>query len=59
MAAEVVTLPVVRIERPPFDPAEPADRRGVVDINAWRYLRQRRVSERREMTSLLDEGGAP
>lgn len=62
--AEIVVLPVVRIERgPPMldgvewvaDPRQPAP---VTDINAFRYARERQVAERRERQTLLPcEGG--
>lgn len=57
--AEIIVLPVVRIERVPVNgivveltdgdgPAAP-----VTDLNAFRYARERLAAERRERTSLL------
>lgn len=59
--ADVIILPVVRIETGPGESREvdylcdrPADLpAAVTDINAFRYWRERRAVERREMTSLL------
>jgi hypothetical protein len=54
--AEIVVLPVVKIERVPagiaaeFSGAPPAP---VTDLNAWRYARERAAAERLERTSLL------
>lgn len=58
--ADIVHLPVIRIEHPDAPPprshALPA---GVTDINAFRYLRERAVAERRASTSLLPDLGPP
>lgn len=54
--AEVIILPVVRIEREGgVAPGLPFDRANTVDLNAFRYARERRAVERREMQSLLEE----
>jgi len=53
--AEVIVLPVVRIERAPDEGVVIADgvAATVTDINAFRYARARRAVERRQMQSLL------
>jgi len=55
-----IVLPVVRIERATADAGgEPADRTNVVDLNAFRYARERAVVERRSSRSLLPDLGSP
>jgi hypothetical protein len=58
--ADIVVLPVIRIERPDEPPprlhALPA---GVTDINVFRYLREQAAIERRASTSLLPDLGPP
>lgn len=53
--ADPTVLPVVTTERgsPTQRPVELPP--NVTDINAFRYRRERRAVERREMTSLLPE----
>jgi hypothetical protein len=55
-----IVLPVVRIERKAENAgAGPRDLTNVVDINAYRYARERAVTERRSSKSLLPELGPP
>lgn len=69
---DVIVLPVVRIALNPDAPAdaEPKRRRRkrelppvlsaeIVDINAFRYARERAVAERRSSKSLLPDLGSP
>lgn len=43
-----VVLPVVRIEKGPRDDGDAEQRENVVDLNAWRYRRQRQREENGE-----------
>jgi hypothetical protein len=56
-----IVLPVVRIERNAETLRAPgrADLTNVVDLNAFRYSRERAVTERRSSKSLLPELGPP
>ncbi len=58
-SAKIIILPVVRIERAPAQIAEGCDRRNVIDINAFRYVRDRRLQERRAASSLIGDAAAP
>jgi hypothetical protein len=52
--AEVVVLPVIRVERGNETWAGPTDRTEVVDLNAFRYSRERAAQERRAVSSLIE-----
>ena len=57
MTAPVIVLPVIRIEREPFDPLGRYDWAGVVDLRLVRLARLMLRARRREMRSLLEAGG--
>lgn len=52
-AAEIIVLPIVRIERPENRRTEQSDLSNVRDIGAVRRAREHALYARRELTSLL------